>query len=103
MAEATDIIKRIVETGEVSYGSRGVQKLIASGKPKLIIVSSNCPSTVSEDISTSAKIVNVPVFNYIGSSLELGEVCRKPFPISAMAVLKEGKAKLSELRMRGTA
>ena len=95
--EDTDVIKRVVETGEVRLGSRSVGKLVTSGKPKLVIVSSNCPKLIEEHISQLAGVANVPIYNYKGTSLELGEVCRKPFPISAMAIIKPGDASLTQL------
>ena len=95
--EDTDVIKRVIETGEVTLGSRSVSKLVTSGKPKLVIISSNCPVIIKEKISHSASVAKVPVYNYNGTSLELGEVCRKPFPISAMAIVSPGDATLTQL------
>ena len=92
-----DIIKRIVETGQVQMGSRSVSKLISGGKPKLVILSSNCPKDTKEKMVRNANAANLPVYNYGGTSLELGEVCRKPFPISAMAVIMPGDADLPQL------
>ena len=93
----TDIIKRIVETGEVRIGSRSVGKVISGGKPKLVILSSNCPKQIMEPITRNAKATNLPIYAYGGTSLELGEACRKPFPIAAMAVITPGDADLAKL------
>ena len=95
--EDTDVIKRVVETGEVRLGSRSVGKLVTTGKPKLVIVSSNCPKLIRENLSQLAGVAKVPVYDYRGTSLELGEVCRKPFPISAMAIINPGDAVLTQL------
>jgi len=93
----TDIIKRIVETGEVKVGSRSVSKIISGGKPKLVILSANCPKQIKEPMLHNAKATNIPLYTYGGTSLELGEACRKPFPISAMAVIMPGDADLAKL------
>ena len=93
----TEIIKRIVETGKVQMGSRSVDKTIKTGKPKLVILSSNCPKEIKESMFQNAQATNVPIYSYGGTSLELGEVCRKPFPISAMAIITPGDANLIQL------
>ncbi len=95
--EDTDIIKRVVENGEVKIGSRSVAKEITKGKPKLVIISSNCPGNTREDLANNAKVASIPVYSYNGTSLELGEVCRKPFPISAMAIVAPGDANITPL------
>ena len=92
-----EIIKRVIETGKVKIGSRSVSKAIVTAKPKLVILSSNCPKTAKEDIIHYASLASVPVYNYEGTSIELGEVCRKPFPISAMAIESPGTAKITQL------
>lgn len=97
VVEDTEIIKRVVETGEVKMGSKSVSKTITSGKLKLVIVSSNCPKLMKESIAHNAGVAKIPVYSYKGTSLELGEVCRKPFPISAMAIVAPGDASLTQL------
>jgi large subunit ribosomal protein L30e len=97
MADANAIIKRMVETGNVSMGSRTSKKMVLNSKPKLVILSSNCPDVEGKDIRHYARLAGIPVYTYRGTSLELGELCRKPFPISAMVVKSEGSAKITEL------
>ncbi len=101
--EDTEIIKRVVENGEVKIGSRSVSKELNKGKPKLVVVSSNCPRSIKEEIEGKAKAAKTPVYGYTGTSLELGEVCRKPFPISAMAVVSPGDANIAQLVKGGKA
>lgn len=101
--EDTEIIKRVVENGKVRIGSRSVSKELNSGKPKLVVISANCPKGAREEIEGKAKAANTPVYGYKGTSLELGEVCRKPFPISAMAVVSPGDVSLIQLVKGGKA
>ncbi|MBN3037445.1 MAG: 50S ribosomal protein L30e [Candidatus Diapherotrites archaeon] len=96
--EAVDVIKRIMETGRVTMGTRSVLKQIAAAKPKLIVVSSNCPKKTCDGIREKAQKTKVRVYTYPGTAYELGEACRKPFPISAMAVLDPGQADLTALK-----
>ena len=95
--EDIDVIKRVAENGEVKIGSRSVAKEVTAGKPKLLIISSNCPRNAKDTLTTSAQAKRVPIYNYKGTSIELGEACRKPFPISAMAVLSQGDADITQL------
>ncbi len=89
--EDIDIIKKIVETGEVSFGSRSVSK--KGGKAKLIIISDNCPPKARDAADKTAR----PVYTYNGTSLALGELCGKPFPVAAMAVMNPGQASITTL------
>jgi large subunit ribosomal protein L30e len=89
--EDVEIIKKIVETGEVSFGSRSVSK--KGDKAKLLIVAENCPKKVRDAAEKAAR----PVYTYNGTSLALGELCGKPFPIAAMAVINPGQASITAL------
>ncbi len=89
--EDIEIIKKIVETGEVSFGSRSVSK--KGNKAKLIIISENCPQTARDAAEKTAR----PVYTYNGTSLALGELCGKPFPVAAMAVISPGQASITAL------
>lgn len=91
-------IKKVIETGEVSFGTRSVEKLLKAKTAKLIVISENCPKETRADIENHAKIAGVPIYNYNGTSLKLGEVCRKPFPISTMAIVKTGQSQIMKLR-----
>lgn len=93
-----EIIRRLIETGKVSMGARSVEKLLKTGKPKLIIVSENCPKQTKENIKNYANITGVPIYEFEGTSLQLGELCRKPFPVSTMAVIDPGQAEITKLR-----
>ena len=94
--EDVDVIKRIVESGEVRMGTRSVSKELAEGKPKLVILSSNCPTKLRNELVDKASD-KVPMYTYKGTSIDLGEACRKPFPISAMAVVDAGDANITQL------
>lgn len=93
-----EVIRRLIETGKVSMGTRSVEKLLKTGKPKLIIVTENCPKQTKENVKHYANIAGVPVYEFKGTSLQLGELCRKPFPVSAMAVIDPGQAEITKLR-----
>ncbi|MEM4444604.1 MAG: ribosomal L7Ae/L30e/S12e/Gadd45 family protein [Thermofilum sp.] len=44
-----------------------------------------------------ASIAKIPVLVFEGSSRELGSVCRKPFMVSALAVLDPGESTILQM------
>jgi len=84
-------IFRAVETGKVIFGSKMVIKKIKEAKG--VIISSDCIE--KEKIMSIAE--SKPVYVYSGNSLELGNVCGKPFGVSALAIIDEGKSSILSL------
>ena len=91
-------LKRIIETGKAEFGSEKTVKSINDKKAKAIVIAANCPGLVRDLIENHAQIAKVPVVNYPGTSLQLGEVCGKPFLIASLAVIDTGNIQLSELK-----
>jgi large subunit ribosomal protein L30e len=70
----------------------GVKEVLQSAKgSKLIIVSKSIDSPDRANLEEQAKTANVAVYEYPGTSVQLGKLCNKPFRISAIA-LKSGSA-----------
>ena len=90
-------IKRVMKTGKVEIGSRSSLNSIKNGEAKLVIISLDCPRNIRNDVMHYSKISEIPVLEYKGTSLELGEVCGKPFMIANLIVLDPGTIKISEL------
>ena len=93
MSEET--IKRLLNTGKVTIGSEVSIKMLKSGKLRAVIMSSNCPTERMTEIKKLAG--NMRLYKYPGTSLELGEVCGRPFPVSVIGVVDPGDADLSVL------
>ena len=91
-------LKRIVETGKAEFGTEKTVKSINDKKAKAVVIASNCPKIIREFVENHAQTGNVPVVNYPGTSLQLGEACGKPFLIASLAVIDSGNIQLSELR-----
>jgi len=79
-----------VKTGKVMFGANNAVKNAKLGRGKLIIVASNCPSNVMDDVTHYAKLSGVPVVIYKGSNIDLGIGCGKPFMVSALTVREPG-------------
>ena len=87
-------IRMAVDTGDVKFGARGSVENASTGKTKMIVVSSNCPKKTRGEIARNSKLsgVNVLVFN--GTSIELGSLCGKPFPVSALSIIEPGNSNI---------
>lgn len=93
-------IRTAVDTGKVSFGERETLKALRAGSLKMAIVAANCRPDVKEDALRHAGINNVFVYEYLGSSLELGSICGKPFTISMLTILEAGESDIMELSRR---
>ena len=95
-----DVEKELVtaiKTGRVVLGSRKTIKLLKLGKAKAVIVASNAPPEIRNDIMYYAKLGNVPVYVYPGTSVELGALCGKPFTVASLAIIDPGSSRIVEL------
>lgn len=81
-------LKNTIKSGKVFLGTNRTLKAIKNNQAKLVIIASNCP----EEIEGEIKRANVHLYKYKGSNLELGTVCGKPFPVSTLAVIDDGKS-----------
>lgn len=95
--DLTTGLKRVIATGKLEYGTKKTVDSIRSGKAKAVIIAENTPSEIMNDINNYAKIAEIPVVTYDGTSLSLGEICGKPFVITAIAVTNAGDVKIKEL------
>lgn len=87
-------LKTALRTGKVVLGAKQTIKLLKTGKAKAAIVSAGAPPIVRRDVLYYAKLSNIPVYVYPGTSKELGTLCAKPFVVSALAVVDEGDSKI---------
>jgi large subunit ribosomal protein L30e len=98
-----DIDKAIataVKTGKVSFGANSALQNAKAGKAKMIILASNCPATMRQDMEHYCKLSNVPLITYKGSSLDLAALCSKPFTISALSIREPGDSEILRLMER---
>ncbi|MDH5482857.1 MAG: 50S ribosomal protein L30e [Candidatus Bathyarchaeota archaeon] len=92
-----DIDKAIataVKTGRVSFGANSAIQNAKTGKAKLIILASNCPKNVRDDVEYYGKISDVPLLVHRGSSMDLAAICGKPFIISALSIRELGDSEI---------
>ncbi len=90
-------IKRIIKTGKVELGTEKTLKNIINKKVKAVVIAENIPLDKKELIEKYAKLNEIPVVTFKGSSLELGTVCGKPFLVASLSIIDNGDVKLKEL------
>jgi len=82
---------RAVATGKVLFGYK--QALKKANEAKAFIISKDCPN--KSKIMEIAN--NKPVYIYNGNNIELGSACGKPFGVSVVTILDEGKSSIMEV------
>ena len=94
MIDIDKAIAAAVKTGKVSFGANAATLNAKTGKAKMIILASNCPQNIKSDIEYYCKLSKVPVVTYKGASMDLAEVCKKPFIISALTIRETGDSEI---------
>lgn len=87
----------IAKTGKMDIGSKKAIKNAKLGKTKMIIISSTIPEDIKSDILYYAKLSNIPVITYQGSSWDLGFACGKPYMVSAISIIDFGETEIKKL------
>ena len=83
-------IRIAVDTGKVSYGAESAKQALLNKQAKLVIITSNTPQDIKEDINRYAEISEIPVLEFSGSSLDLGAVCGRPHFVAALTIMALG-------------
>ena len=94
MIDVNKAIAAAVKTGKVSFGTNAAIQSAKTGKAKMIVLAANCPKDIKEDIEYYGKLSKVPVMAYKGASMDLAEVCNKPFIISALTIREIGDSEI---------
>jgi large subunit ribosomal protein L30e len=82
----TVTIQEAIKSKKIVIGYRNTVRFIKLNSPKLIVVAENIPRKMKEEIEHNSKVSNIKIETFSGTSKELGVVCGKQFPISALAI-----------------
>lgn len=93
-------IRAAVDTGKVIFGERETLRAVRNGDIKLVVMASNCPYNLKGELAHHAKISGAHVYEYAGTSVELGSTCGKPFVVSMLGVVEAGDSDIFELGRR---
>jgi large subunit ribosomal protein L30e len=94
MIDIDKAIASAVKTGKVSFGTNSALLNAKTGKAKMIVLASNCPKEVKNDVEYYGKISKVPVLTYKGASMDLANICGKLFIISALSIREPGDSEI---------
>jgi large subunit ribosomal protein L30e len=88
-------LRRAMKTGEVKLGQNSVEKIIADNKAELVIIAKNAPAKVREMIAAKE---NLSLYEFNGSSRQLGKECGRDHMISVLAVVNAGESDILSLK-----
>jgi large subunit ribosomal protein L30e len=81
-------LRKAVKTGTVFLGQNKTRECIEEGRARLIVVAKNSPESVKNLVNE----IDIPVYVYEGSSVQLGKACGMPYVVSALAVVEPGES-----------
>ena len=81
-------IKKMIKSGSLIIGTERSLKSLKLGKVEKVLMSSNCPSGVEKSINYYAGLSGAEVQKLEYPNDELSVICRKPFSISVLALVK---------------
>ena len=81
-------IKKMLKAGNIIIGTERTVKGLKLGKIQKVLLSSNCPAKVEKDINYYAGLGGAESYKLDYQNDELGVICKKPFSISVLALLK---------------
>lgn len=90
-------LKMLLKTGKVEFGAKKAIRAVKLGKAKMVIIAANAPPDVRKDLEYYAKLSNIPIYVYEGTSVDLGTLCGRPHVISTITVLDPGESNILDL------
>ncbi|MBW2972693.1 ribosomal L7Ae/L30e/S12e/Gadd45 family protein [Candidatus Woesearchaeota archaeon] len=88
MADIVAEIKKLLKEDKLVIGKDETLKGLRTGKFVKVFLSANCPAVLKEDIEHYASLAGVEVVDTGLQNVELGDICKKPFSIAAIGLLK---------------
>lgn len=83
-------IKELIENKNLIIGTKRTMRYLKLGKIEKIYLSSNCKEDIKADLEYYTKITPIQIIQLKYPNDELGILCKKPFPISVLSILKVG-------------
>ena len=84
-------IKRLLKTDEIIIGTDRTLKNLRRGHISRVFTASNCNQKVKADLIDYSRISNAELVELQYANEDLGVVCKKPFSISVISILKGAK------------
>ncbi|ANF22994.1 50S ribosomal protein L30e [Thermococcus piezophilus] len=90
-------LRKAEETGKIIMGAKKTIQYAKMGGAKMVIVAKNARPDIKEDIYYYAKLSGIPVYEFEGTSVELGMILGRPHTVSALAIVDPGESKILAL------
>ncbi|EEB74260.1 50S ribosomal protein L30e [Thermococcus sp. AM4] len=90
-------LRKVQDTGKLVMGAKKSIHYAKIGGAKMIIVAKNARPDIKEDIYYYAKLSGIPVYEFEGTSVELGTLLGRPHTVSALAVIDPGESRILAL------
>lgn len=81
--------KKLLKSKSVIMGTGRTIKDLKKGNIDKVFLSSNCPESVEKDLNYYASLSKTDVVKLQYPNDELGVICKKPFSISVLSLLKQ--------------
>jgi large subunit ribosomal protein L30e len=88
MADMIKDIKKLLKENKLVIGADETLKGMKVGKFAKVFLATNCSDRAREDVARYASLSGVEIVETQMSNIDLGDVCKKPFAISVMGLLK---------------
>ncbi|MBI2522974.1 ribosomal L7Ae/L30e/S12e/Gadd45 family protein [Candidatus Woesearchaeota archaeon] len=81
-------IKKLIKAKNIIIGTERTIKSLKLGKVDKVLLSSNCAERVVNDINYYADLSKAETIRVRYPNDELGVICKKPFSVSVLSILK---------------
>ena len=90
-------LRLALSTGRIQLGSKQAVRDLRRGRAKMVIISSNCPVVYKETIEKHGELGETVVWHHDKDSVDLGMLCGKPYPVSAIVLNDPGDSKILDV------
>ncbi len=97
MIDINKAITTAAKTGKIQFGAKTALKSTKSKKAKLILLASNCPQKIRENIEYYSKLSEIPIGIFKGESTDLGALCGKPFNVCVLTIKEPGDSNILKI------
>jgi large subunit ribosomal protein L30e len=81
-------IKKLLDNEKLLIGTNEVLKSLRTGKIQKVMLSSNCKAETIDDLKHYKELSDFEIETLEVPNDELGLVCKKPFSVSVIGILK---------------
>jgi len=81
-------IKEATKEKKLVIGTRATVKLLKNNGIRIVILSSNVPESIRNDMERYNKESKSELVNFDGDSIRLGQMCGKPFKMLSLGIKK---------------